>query len=52
MTIDEIVKRIRPTHVAVVNPKIKGVPTPGNTKVESFHLDFEDTDILMWVTIA
>lgn len=52
MTIDELVKKIKPDYVSVNNPKVQGEPTKGNAKVSSAHIDFDKADgIMLYVTI-
>ena len=52
LTINEVVKMVHPTSVAVNNPKIKGVPTRGDTLVSSFEVEYDEADgILLWIDI-
>lgn len=49
MTINELVKRVRPNYVSVDNAK---GTTPGTAEVASVHIDFDKADgIMMYVTI-
>ena len=53
MTINELVKAVRPDYVSVDNPKVKGVPTSGTAEVASVKIDFDKVDgLMMYVTIA
>lgn len=51
-TIDELVDLFHPTHVAINNPITRGIPTPGDTLVSSFQVEYDEMDgLLLWVTI-
>lgn len=53
MTIDQIVKVVKPDYVAINNPREKGVPTLGTTEVEKVEIDFDKADgVCMYVTIV
>lgn len=52
MSIDDVVRQIKPDYVAIVNPKCHGVPTLGTAEVSEYKVEFDDGDgIIMWVTI-
>ena len=51
MTIDDVVKIIRPDFVSVDNPRIKGIPTPGDTLVISYKVDLDTDGIHLYVRI-
>lgn len=52
LTINEVVKMVNPTSVAVNNPKIKGVPTRGDALVYSFEVEYDEVDgVILWINI-
>ena len=51
-TIDELVTLLHPTSVAINNPKLHNIPTPGTARVSSFEVKYDEAyGILMWITI-
>lgn len=51
MTIDDVVRIIHPDFVSVDNPRIKGIPTPGTTEVEDYHVDYDVDGVHLFITI-
>lgn len=52
MTIDDVVKMVHPDYVAVNNPAVRGVRTPGTAVVVSFEVDNDVDGVFLYVTIA
>ncbi len=53
MTIDELVRAVKPDYVSVDNPKVSGVPTLGTAIVSKVTIDYDPTDgLMMYVRIA
>lgn len=50
-TIDELVGKTYATAVAVMNPRVKGVPTPGYTMVEKYEVEHDCGEVFLWVWI-
>lgn len=52
MTINELVAKFRPNYVAVNNPKIQGIPTLGTTLVDTYEVEYDESDgVMLWVNI-